>query len=295
MNLSFKSVELDPQCSVAHVSLYLICIRVWVFTRSTTQHANIMSQGGALHPDYMHVCDCKHKTSMCVQTLFMLMSFKCCSFFHLRGKDHHGVSRHGESRGRCERNHRRLSQPECFLPETRLVGQQVDQRIRWSHQQRLTVVPQRTEHINGILKLHRLTSLCCFHCIQSPNSTSSSTTLVWWFVHTGKQQMALRCRSVSITLVNKAMLLLTCKELNLYLTPKLTLVRYPFHIQWFRKSILYECLQIVGPVCIRETLIIWIICHLDCHHLLNTLSPRFAFMSAGGVIRIFKTPPTPTC
>lgn len=144
MNLSFKSVELDPQCSVAHVSLYLICIRVWVFTRSTTQHANIMSQGGALHPDYMHVCDCKHKTSMCVQTLFMLMSFKCCSFFHLRGKDHHGVSRHGESRGRCERNHRRLSQPECFLPETRLVGQQVDQRIRWSHQQRLTVVPQRT-------------------------------------------------------------------------------------------------------------------------------------------------------
>ena len=81
--------------------------------------------------------------------------------------------------------------------------------------------------------------------------------------------MALRCRSVSITLVNKTMLLLTCKELNLYLTPTLTLVRYPFHIQWFRKSILYECLQIAGPFLIRETLIICIMCHAGLPSSLN--------------------------
>lgn len=51
-----------------------------------------------------------------------------------------------------------------------------------------------------VVSFLRIVTMCLLQ--ESLNSTSSSTTLVWWFVPMGKRKMALRCKSVSITWVN---------------------------------------------------------------------------------------------
>lgn len=62
---------------------------------------------------------------------------------------------------------------------------------------------------NKLIQLFQSCTVITLLCVitvyllqESLNWTSSSTTLVWWFVPMGKQQMALRCKSVSITWVN---------------------------------------------------------------------------------------------